>query len=106
MKYLAVVTTVATVEDAQTMARALVAQELAACVQISEIESFYTWDGAVQNDREYRVLCKTTGARYEDVEAAITDMHSYDLPAIHAFAFEHVARGYGEWISAETGGED
>ena len=49
------------------MARALIERKLAACVQISEIESFYAWDGAVQNEREFRVLLKTTSERYQSV---------------------------------------
>ena len=102
MKYLAVVTTVASADEARTMARTLVTRRLAACVQVSRIESFYTWEGAVQNEAEYRVLCKTTDMRYEELEKAIREMHSYDLPAIHAFPFAHVSREYGEWIANET----
>jgi len=80
------------------MARALVERKLAACAQISEIESFYTWKGAVENEKEFRVLFKTTNARYEAVEQAIRELHSYELPAIHAFGFEHVYAPYGHWI--------
>ena len=103
MQYLAVVTTVASFEEARAMARSLVAQKLAACVQISEIESFYTWEGLVQDDREYRVLCKTTADNYDAVESAIKAMHTYDLPAIHAFTLDRVSAEYGEWIATETG---
>ncbi|MGB5326824.1 MAG: divalent cation tolerance protein CutA [Gammaproteobacteria bacterium] len=44
MKYIAVVTTISDLAEAQSMARALVERKLAACVQISEIESFYSWN--------------------------------------------------------------
>ena len=47
MKHIAVITTIGALAEAQSMARALVERKLAACVQISEIESFYTWNGAV-----------------------------------------------------------
>ena len=53
---IAVVTTVARLEDAQAMARALVERRLAACAQIERIESVYRWQGAVQQEPEYRVL--------------------------------------------------
>lgn len=102
MKHIAVITTVGNLAKARAMARALIERKLAACAQISEIESFYTWDDAVQNDREFRILFKTTGERYQAVEDAITELHAYELPAIHAFAFEHVYAPYGEWIENVT----
>ena len=42
---------------------------------------------------------------YIAVEEAIRSLHSYDLPAIHAFAFEHVYRPYGEWIEDNASGQ-
>lgn len=103
MNCIAVVTTIGSIDEAQSLARALVERKLAACAQISEIESFYTWNEAVQNDKEYRVLFKTVNERYKEVENAIRNLHSYELPAIHAFAFEHVYAPYGEWIEANAG---
>lgn len=104
MKHIAVVTTVGSLAEAQSMARALVERGLAACAQISEIESFYAWKGAVQNEREFRVLFKTVGERYQAVEAAIRELHAYELPAIHAFAFEHIYAPYAEWIENNSAG--
>ena len=104
MKHIAVVTTVGSETDAQSMARALVERKLAACAQISEIESFYRWNGVVQNDREFRVLFKTTNESYEAVEAAILELHKYELPAIHAFPLEHVYAPYAKWIERNSSG--
>ena len=104
MKPIAVVTTVAGKKEARAMARALVKARLAACAQISRIESIYAWKGAIERGKEYRVLFKTTEERYPAVESAIRGLHSYELPAIHAFAFEHVYPAYGEWIEENVGG--
>ena len=104
MTHIAVVTTIDKQAEARTIARTLVERQLVACAQISEIESFYCWEGNVQNDPEYRVLCKTTETQYSAVEKAILDMHSYELPAIHAFALEHVHKAYGAWIDANSRG--
>ncbi len=98
MKLIAVYTTVATEADARTMARALVERKLVACAQISTIESFYSWQGAVQNEPEFRILFKTTEARYQAVEAAIRELHKYELPAIHAVPLEHVFEPYAAWV--------
>jgi periplasmic divalent cation tolerance protein len=104
VKYIAVVTTVGSRSEAQTMGRALVERKLAACAQISEIESFFTWHGSVQNEKEFRLLFKTTEERYSAVEAAIKELHSYELPAIHAFALEHVHAPYAAWIESNSAG--
>src|SRR5262245_24277589 len=80
MEHIAVVTTVSALSVARSMARALIERKLAACAHLSEIESFYRWKGAVQNEREFRVLFKTTSERYQAVETAIRELHSYELP--------------------------
>lgn len=104
MKPIAVVTTVANREDAHRLARALVERKLAACAQISEIESLYHWRGEVQQERELRILFKTTDERYGLVESTLRELHPYELPAIHAFAFEHVEAAYAAWIAENAGG--
>ena len=98
MKLLAVHTTVASADAARRMARALVERKLAACAQVEAIESFYTWQGALASEPEFRILFKTTEARVAEVEAAIRDLHDYELPAIHAVLLEQVHAPYGRWI--------
>jgi periplasmic divalent cation tolerance protein len=102
MSCIAVVTTVAARADAQRIGRALVERRLAACAQISEIESCYCWNGALQNEPEFRLLLKTTAAHYDAVELAIRELHSYELPAIHAYALTHVYAPYAAWIERST----
>jgi periplasmic divalent cation tolerance protein len=101
-KPIAVFTTVGSEEEARRIAQALVERKLAACVQISRIESFYRWKEAVQNEPEYRLLIKTVGERYAAVESAIRELHSYELPAIHACAIERIFAPYGDWLSANS----
>jgi periplasmic divalent cation tolerance protein len=102
MKLIAIFTTAGTVDEARRIAQAVVERRLAACAQITEIESVYRWKGAVQNDKEYRVLIKTTEAQYAAVEAAIRELHSYELPAIYSMPFEQAYGPYAEWISTES----
>lgn len=105
MKIIAVHTTVASLEEARLIAKTLVERKLVACAQISAIESFYTWKGGVQNDQEFRLLLKTTDAQYKAVEAAVLDLHSYELPAIYAVALEHVYEPYAAWVEECSAGE-
>jgi periplasmic divalent cation tolerance protein len=105
MKLLAVITTVASREEARKIAAAVVERKLVACAQISEIESFYAWKGAVQHEPEFRLLLKTTEAQYQAVETAIRELTSYELPAIHAVAVEHAYDAYASWVIAGSVGE-
>ncbi len=95
-------TTTDNLDEARAIAAALVERKLAACAQISSIQSFYTWNGEVRNDDEYRLLIKTTAARYADVEAAIVELHSYDLPAVVAFDISRAYGPYADWIAASA----
>jgi periplasmic divalent cation tolerance protein len=104
MKPIAVVTTLGSRADAEAMARTLVERRLAACAQISQITSLYRWKGAVQQEPEFRLLLKTTDAVYPAIEQAIRELHSYELPAIHAFALEHVFPAYAAWIEENVEG--
>ena len=105
MSVIAVYTTVATRDEARAMARALVERKLAACAQISEIESFYRWKGAVENEPEFRVLFKTTAAQYPAVEAAIRELHSYELPGIYGVTIEQAFAPYAAWIREGSSNE-
>lgn len=102
MTAIAVVTTVGSKKEARALARALVEGRLAACAQISRIESVFAWKGDIEHGKEYRVLFKTTTESYEAVERAILDLHSYELPAIHAFAFERIFEPYAAWIAENS----
>lgn len=106
MKLLAVVTTVATREQAQALARALIDARLAACVQISAIESVYRWEGQVQQEPEYRVLAKTVAACWPAIEAAIRARHPYELPQIVAFALDPVHAPYADWVASQCAAPD
>ena len=101
----AVTTTTGTEEEARRLARTIVERRLAACAHVDPIESHYVWKGAVQNENEWRVVFKTTAARYADVEQAIKELHSYELPAIYATELVHVHAPYAAWLEENTAGE-
>jgi periplasmic divalent cation tolerance protein len=104
MKPIAVLTTVATAEDARRIARALVERRLVACAQISKIESVYLWDNQLQEEGEYRLMLKTVASRYSAVEEALRELHPYTLPAIYALALERVHGPYADWVGEYSGG--
>jgi len=105
MKIITVLTTTDSAERAREIANALVERKLAACVQISEIESVYSWQGVTEKDREYRLMAKTAVDRYADVEAAIRELHTYDLPAIYALEISEAYGPYVDWVEENSSGE-
>jgi periplasmic divalent cation tolerance protein len=98
MDLIAVYTSLPSRQQAQQLAASLVQSGLVACAQISEIESFYRWDGELQQEIEYRLLLKAAAHCYDAIEAAILSGHSYDLPAIHAIRIERAHAPYAAWI--------
>ncbi|MEO0347626.1 MAG: divalent-cation tolerance protein CutA [Pseudomonadota bacterium] len=102
MRFLAVLTTINDEIRARALAMALVEQRLVACAQISRIESVYRWEGEVQQEPEYRLLLKTTAARYPELEHAISTLHPYETPAIVALPLEKAEAAFGDWITSET----
>lgn len=99
MEIVAIFTTIDSAERAQAIAGALVERKLAACVQISEVESVYSWQGTVQREREFRIMAKTLAGRYADAEAAIRELHTYELPAIYAVPVTEVFAPYADWVA-------
>ena len=99
MEIVVILTTIDSAERAQAIAGALVERKLAACVQISEVESVYSWKGTVQKEREFRIMAKTLAGRYADAEAAIRELHTYELPAIYAVPVTEVFAPYADWIA-------
>jgi periplasmic divalent cation tolerance protein len=99
MEIVAILTTIDSAERAQGIASALVERKLAACVQISEVESVYSWQGTVQREREFRIMAKTLAGRYADAEAAIRELHTYELPAIYAVPVTEVFAPYADWVA-------
>lgn len=94
-----VTTTVGTQADADRIAAALVAERLAACVQVvGPVGSTYRWQGATERATEWYCHCKTTRARYPALEARIRDLHPYQVPEIIALPIVAALPAYLAWI--------
>jgi periplasmic divalent cation tolerance protein len=92
-------TTAGSEEEAGRIASMLVERRLAACVQVvGPIVSRYRWEGALEEEREWQCLAKTAATAYEQVEAAIREVHSYDEPEIIATPIVAGSAGYLAWI--------
>jgi periplasmic divalent cation tolerance protein len=98
-----IVTTTSSAEEARRIATALVERRLAACVQIvGPVESVYRWQGKIETANEWQCLIKTRQSKYSAVEAAIRELHSYDVPEILAFPISDASPAYRQWLIDET----
>lgn len=94
-----VLTTAGTQAEAQTIAKQLVESRLAACINlIPRIQSVYRWKGKLESTEEYLLIIKTSKARATSVEAAIKEIHSYDLPECIVVPLENGSEEYLKWI--------
>lgn len=88
---------------AEKLAEALIHKRVAACVNIlAPCRSVYRWKGAVQHAEEHPVLIKTTRERYAALEAAIREVHPYELPEIVAVPIERGLPAYLDWVATQT----
>jgi periplasmic divalent cation tolerance protein len=97
--FIQVMTTVETKEQAQSIARYLVEEKLAACVQITGAAfSTYRWAGKIETAREYLCLIKTRKDLFARVESAIKKLHSYETPEIIAVPIVNGSKEYLKWL--------
>jgi periplasmic divalent cation tolerance protein len=95
-------TTAGSQEEADQLAEMLVARRLAACVQIANIASCYRWKGKMIKEPEFLLLIKTAADLYAEVEAAILENHSYEVPEIVQLPITQGLDRYLEWIGQNT----
>jgi periplasmic divalent cation tolerance protein len=96
------VTTIDTRGKAQSIARAALAEKLAACVQITPIESFYVWKGASCEDAEYRLEIKHRSEDYPALAALVRRLHGYETPEILRLDATEADPAYRAWLQAAT----
>lgn len=97
-KYAVVLTTCANEGDAKTIIDAILKEQLAACIQLFPINSFYSWKGEVCNDKEVALLIKCKRDLCQEIENTIIEKHTYELPEIIVLPIDGGLKGYLNWI--------
>ncbi len=99
-----VLTTMPNIEEAESLARKIIEEKIAACVQVlPPMTSFYFWEGDVQKESEHLLLIKTLSTKYAELEKFIQVNHSYDTPEIVALRSSEVAESYPYWLKDYLG---
>ena len=89
--------------EAEKIARALVEERLAACVNIvSPIRSIYRWEDKVQDDREWLLVIKTQSKYFAAIEARVKALHSYQVPEVIALPIVAGSEPYLDWLKSAT----
>ncbi|MGB7848961.1 MAG: divalent-cation tolerance protein CutA [Candidatus Acidiferrum sp.] len=101
-KFRVVVMTCATLEESRKIARGVVEKRLAACVNIMThaVESFYTWEGKLENCSEYLLIIKTSEERLEELQKEVLSLHSYDTPEFVVLPIVAGSEEYLKWLGA------
>ncbi|MEM7726018.1 MAG: divalent-cation tolerance protein CutA [Cyanobacteria bacterium P01_A01_bin.45] len=103
--YTVVLVTTSSVEEAEAIARKLVADKLAACVNILPLGcSIYTWQGQVNKDKEWQLIIKTNFNKFSELETKIQELHSYEVPEIIALPIIAGSPAYLNWIDQQVEG--
>jgi periplasmic divalent cation tolerance protein len=100
-----VVIVMTTIADAKAdeLARTLVDEHLAACVNVfGPMTSTYRWKGTVERETERQVFIKTTTEKVAAVAARFRDIHPYELPELIVVRPESVSDAYAAWVRAEV----
>ena len=95
--------TASDLDEARRIARALVDERLAACVNIlGPMESIYRWQGRVEEAGEVAMIAKTAETNVHALTKRVAELHSYACPCIVALPIEHGYAPFLEWIVGET----
>jgi periplasmic divalent cation tolerance protein len=96
-----VLTTAASPEEANRLARILVEERLAACVTlIPGVQSIYRWEGQIQVSAEMMLLLKTGPNQLDALEARLHELHSYQTPEFLVLPVESGSSSYLEWLNS------
>jgi periplasmic divalent cation tolerance protein len=100
---LVVLVTAGSTEVAGRLARALVGERLAACVNVvPEIRSIYRWKGEIADETECLLVIKSRRSRFAELEARIRALHPYEVPEILALEPAIGSAPYLRWLIEET----
>ena len=97
-----VFSTAASEAEAEAIARRLVEERLAACVNVvTGVRSFYRWKGKIEDSPEWLLVIKSSRGRFEALRTALEKLHSYEVPEAIALPVVEGAANYLNWMEGE-----
>lgn len=103
--FIVVLVTAGSAGEGDRIARTLVEEGLAACVnRVGPIHSTYVWEGAVEDAEEYLLVVKSRRQQFPAIEARVRALHSYEVPEVIALPVVDGSAPYLEWLAAGSAG--
>lgn len=101
--YVVCLVTIDDIDKAVQMAKTLVNKRLVACVNVmSEIRSIYSWQGRVCDEKEWLMIMKTRRELFPELQAAVKELHPYDVPEIISLPIDQGLPEYLRWVDEST----
>jgi periplasmic divalent cation tolerance protein len=99
-----VFSTASSAEEAERIARGLLNERLAACVNVVPgLRSYYRWQGKIEDSAEFLLVIKSSRQHFEALRTLLESLHSYEVPEVVALPVVDGARNYLSWMDGELG---
>ena len=105
-KYIIITTATNRFKDVQKIQSELLDKKLAACVQVTNITSYYNWKNERCKSKEYLLTIKTRASLFMAVKEVIKSNHSYELPEIISYDITNISEEFAKWIDENTRKDD
>ncbi len=100
--YIVVFVTASSVKQAGIIAKELVSQKAAACVNTTEIDSLFAWRAKVEKTKEILLVVKSQRKLFKKIEKIVRKFHNYEVPEIIALPIIAGHKAYLDWINEST----
>ncbi|MCD6523330.1 MAG: divalent-cation tolerance protein CutA [Candidatus Diapherotrites archaeon] len=90
--------TAPTLTEARLIAKTLIAEKKAACVQIQKVESFFKWEEQLKEIEEYLIIIKAKTSRLDEIEDHVKQYSTYDTPEIISLPVQYGSKDYLDWV--------
>jgi periplasmic divalent cation tolerance protein len=102
-EFIVVLVTCGSEEESMKIAHALVEDHLAACVNlVSPIRSIYRWEGKIWDEKEWLLIIKTQGKKFDELKTRVKSLHSYAVPEIVSLPIVEGSSSYLRWLEQMT----
>jgi uncharacterized protein involved in tolerance to divalent cations/ADP-ribose pyrophosphatase YjhB (NUDIX family) len=102
-EFIVVYVTAGSADEADRLARSLVDERLAACVnRIKSVQSVYRWQGKVEQSEEELLIIKTSRDRFAALEKRVRELHSYSVPEVIALPVIEGSSNYLKWLKEQV----
>lgn len=90
--------TCANKQEANKISKKLLDEKLAACVRLTDVKSNFWWHGKQESDDETLLIIESVQEKFDNIEVAVKELHSYDTFVLTSYATDKVSAGVEDWV--------